>query len=83
MINCLAVLLTVIGSLDKVRQVVAAHGFLSSTPAFDGQGVAMNGASDLLVEVFGEAGRHTRTSVGVAGLPLDFTASVYLIVEVG
>jgi hypothetical protein len=42
----------------------------------------MNGASDLMVEVFGEAGRHTRTAVGVAGLPADYAASVYILVEV-
>ncbi len=80
-INCLAALLTVLDSLDQVRQIVSVHGFVASTPAFDGQAAAMNGASDFFVEVFGEAGKHTRTAVGVAALPLDYTASVYIVAE--
>lgn len=69
-INCLAALLTVIDSLDRVKQIVNVHGLVNSTLEFDGHAEVMNGASDLMVEVFGEAGRHTRTAVGVAGLPL-------------
>ena len=81
-INCLAAMLTVIDSLDRVRQLVQVGGFVASAPGFQGQAAAMNGASDFLVEVFGDAGRHTRTAVGVSGLPLDYTTSVYLIAEV-
>ncbi len=80
-INCLAALLTVLDSLDRVRQVVSVHGFVNSAPGCDGQAAAMDGASDLLVAVFGDAGRHTRTAVGVAGLPFNYTASVYILVE--
>jgi enamine deaminase RidA (YjgF/YER057c/UK114 family) len=81
-INCLAAMLTVIDSLDRVRQLVQVGGFVASAPGFQGQAAAMNGASDFLVEVFGDAGRHTRTAVGVSGLPLGYTTSVYLIAEI-
>ncbi|HKV44897.1 MAG TPA: RidA family protein [bacterium] len=81
-INCLAALLSVVDSLDRLTQIVHVGGFVNSAQGFQGQAAAMNGASDLLVEVFGEAGKHTRTAVGVSGLPLDYTASVYLIAEV-
>ena len=80
-INCLAAILTVINSLDQVKQIVGVHGFVNSTPDFEGQAAVMNGASDLMVEVFGDAGRHTRTAVGVAGLPLGYAASVYVVAE--
>jgi enamine deaminase RidA (YjgF/YER057c/UK114 family) len=77
----LAALLTVIDSLDQVKQIVSVHGFVNSTPDFDGQAGVMNGASDLMVEVFGDAGRHTRTAIGVAALPLGYAASVYVVAE--
>lgn len=80
-INCLAAVLTVVASLEQVVQVVAVHGFVNSTPGNTEQAAAMDGASDLLVDVFGEAGRHARTAVGVS-LPHDFTSSVYIVVEV-
>lgn len=80
-INCLAALLTVIDSLDQVTQVVAVHGLVNSTPENGDQATAMNGASDLMVEVFGEAGRHARTAVGVA-VPFNFASSVYIVVAV-
>lgn len=81
-INCLAALKSVISSLDHLKQIVAVHGLVNSTQDFDGQALVMNGASDFLVDVFGEAGKHTRTAVGVAGLPMGFAASVYLLAEV-
>lgn len=81
-VNCLAAMLTVVDSLDRVRQLVQVGGFVASAPGFQGQAAAMNGASDFFVEVFGEAGKHTRTAVGVSGLPLDYTTSVYLIAEI-
>ncbi len=80
-INCLAAVLTVVETLDQVVQVVAVHGFVNSTPDNTDQAAAMNGASDLMVDVFGEAGRHARTAVGVS-LPQGFTSSVYIVVEV-
>jgi len=80
-INCLSAVLTVVESLDQVVQVVAVHGFVNSTRDNTEQAAAMNGASDLMVDVFGDAGRHARTAVGVS-LPHDFTSSVYIVVEV-
>jgi enamine deaminase RidA (YjgF/YER057c/UK114 family) len=81
-LNCLAALTTVIDSLDQVKQIVSVHGFVNSAPGADGQAAAMNGASDLMAEIFGEAGKHTRTAVGVAALPGNFAAQVYIMVEV-
>lgn len=81
-INCLASIKALIGTLDKVNQIVAVHGLINSTLECTEQAAAMNGASDFLVEVFGEAGKHVRTSAGVASLPMGFAASVYMIVEV-
>jgi len=81
-INCLAAIKAVIGTLDRVQQIVAVHGLINSTLACTDQAAAMNGASDFVVEVFGEGGKHVRTSVGVASLPMGFAASVYMIVEV-
>jgi enamine deaminase RidA (YjgF/YER057c/UK114 family) len=81
-LNCLAAVKTVVGSLDKVKQVVSVHGFINSAPGADGQAAAMNGASDLMVEIFGEEGKHTRTAVGVAALPGNFAAQIYIMVEV-
>ena len=81
-INCLAALKSVIGSLDHLKQIVAVHGLVNSTQDFDRQAIVMNGASDFLVEVFGEAGKHIRTAVGVASLPLGVAASIYIIAEV-
>jgi enamine deaminase RidA (YjgF/YER057c/UK114 family) len=57
-------------------------GFVASTPGFTGQPQVVNGASELLGEIFGEAGKHARSAVGVAGLPLDAPVEVELIVEV-
>ena len=64
-LNRLAVVKQEIGSLDKVKQIVALNGFVNSAPDFYGHPQVVNGASDLMVEVFGEAGRHARSAVGV------------------
>ena len=81
-INCLASIRAAIGTLEKVQQIVAVHGLINSTLECTEQAAAMNGASDFLVSVFGESGKHVRTSAGVASLPMGFAASVYMIVEV-
>ena len=70
------------GDLDRVARCVRLAGFVNSTPDFAGQSQVMNGASDLFVEVFGEAGRHTRMAVGVAALPYDVAVEVEGVVEV-
>lgn len=81
-LNALAAIDALVG-LDSVTGIVKAVGFVASTPDFGGQPKVINGASDLLGEVFGEAGAHARSAVGVAALPLDSPVEVELIVEVG
>ena len=81
-INLLAQIKAAVGDLDKVTRVVRLGGFITSAPSFlDGPKV-MNGASDLIVEVFGDKGRHARTTVGVAVLPLDAAVEVEGLFEV-
>jgi enamine deaminase RidA (YjgF/YER057c/UK114 family) len=82
-LNALAAIKGVIGDLAGVKRVVKVVGFVASAPSFTGQPQVVNGASELLGEVFGEAGRHARSAVGVAALPLDAPVEVELIVEVG
>lgn len=80
-LNALAAIGSVIGSLDRITRVVKVVGFVSSDPGFTGQPGVINGASDLLREIFGDAGVHARSAVGVAVLPLDSPVEVELIVE--
>ncbi len=81
-INLLAQVKAALGDLDKVTRVVRLGGFINSDPDFlDGPKV-MNGASDLMVAVFGDKGRHARTTVGVAALPLDAAVEVEGVFEV-
>ena len=79
-VNCLAAIRT-ITDLDKIKNIIAVHGLVNSTPESTEQAIAMNGASDFVVEVFGEIGKHTRTAIGVS-VPYNFAASVYMIVEI-
>lgn len=79
-IGCLAAIKTIC-PLDKVTNIVAIHGLVNSTSENTEQADAMNGASDFVVEVFGEIGKHTRTAVGVS-VPHNIAASVYMIVEI-
>jgi enamine deaminase RidA (YjgF/YER057c/UK114 family) len=79
-LNALAAVKSVIGSLDRVTQVVKVTGFVASDPSFTGQPGVVNGASLLLGEIFGDAGRHARSAVGVAVLPLDAPVEIELIV---
>ena len=81
-LNCLAALMTVIDSLDSVKQLVRVGAFVNSAPGFDQQAAVANGASDTFVEIFGDAGRHSRTAVGVNELPAGFAVEIELIVEV-
>ncbi len=82
-LNALAAVKAEVGDLSAVRRVVKVVGFVASTPEFTGQPGVVNGASELLGEVFGEAGRHARSAVGVAVLPLDAPVEVEIVVEVG
>jgi enamine deaminase RidA (YjgF/YER057c/UK114 family) len=81
-LNALAAAATVLGSLDDVVRVVKVTGFVSSDPSFTGQPGVLNGASELLGEIFGDAGVHARSAVGVAVLPLDSPVEVELLLEV-
>ena len=80
-LNALAAVDALVG-IDSVVRVVKVVGFVASSPAFTGQPAVVNGASNLIGEVFGEAGAHARSAVGVAALPLDAPVEVELIVEV-
>ena len=80
-LNALAAAESVIGSLDRVTRVVKVVGFVASAPDFTGQPGVINGASELLGEVFGDAGVHARSAVGVAVLPLDAPVEVELVLE--
>lgn len=81
-LNRLAVIQDEIGSLDKVRQIVALNGFVNSEPDFYGHPQVINGASELLVEIFGDRGKHSRTALGAASLPLNVAVEINLIVEI-
>jgi enamine deaminase RidA (YjgF/YER057c/UK114 family) len=81
-LNALAAAAAVAGGLDRISRIVKVTGFVASAPGFNGQPQVVNGASELFIEVFGEAGRHARSAVGVAELPLDAPVEVELIAEV-
>ncbi|WP_134322182.1 RidA family protein [Cumulibacter soli] len=80
-LNALAAIDDLVG-LDQVTRIVKVVGFVASDPAFTKQPLVINGASELLGEVFGDAGKHARSAVGVAVLPLDTPVEVEVIVEV-
>jgi enamine deaminase RidA (YjgF/YER057c/UK114 family) len=80
-LNALAAVVAELGSLDRVVRVVKVTGFVASAPGFTGQSAVVNGASNVLGEIFGERGRHARSSIGVAELPLDSPVEVELSVE--
>ncbi|MGJ5591485.1 RidA family protein [Micrococcus lylae] len=81
-INAVAAVQALVGDLDRVERVVKVTGFVSSAPDFTAQPSVVNGASDVLAEIFGEAGRHARSAVGVAVLPLDAPVEVEITVRV-
>ncbi len=81
-INILAQLKVALGDLDKVKRIVKLTGFVNCTPDFTDPHQVMNGCSDFIIEVLGERGRHARSAVGVATLPLGVAVEVEAIVEV-
>lgn len=81
-LNALAAIKGVIEDLDRINQVVKVVGYVASTSTFTQQPAIINGASELLLEIFGEAGKHARSAVGMAVLPLNASVEVELIVEV-
>ena len=82
-LNALAAAASVAGGLDAIKRIVKVTCFVASAPSFTGQAQVANGASELLIEVLGDAGRHARSAVGMAVLPLDSPVEVELIAEVG
>lgn len=82
MLNLLAVVKQELGDLGKVKRIVKILGFVNSDPDFTDQPKVMNGASDLLVEIFGERGRHGRSAVGMAQLPHNNAVEVEMILEI-
>ena len=81
-LNRLAIIQDEIGSLDKVKQIVALNGFVNCEPDFYNHPQVINGASELLVEIFGDKGKHSRTALGAASLPLNVSVEINLIVEI-
>lgn len=81
-LNTLANVKAALGSLDRVARVVFVGGYVNAVAGFADSPAVINGASDLLVEVFGEAGKHARAAVAVAGLPKNSTTEIQVIVEV-
>lgn len=82
-LNLIAQAKAACGDLDRVKRVVRLGGFVASAPDFADHPKVVNGASDLMVEVFGEAGRHSRAAVGVAALPLGAAVEIDAVFEIG
>jgi len=83
MLNCLTSLKEEIGELDRVTRIVKLLGMVNCAPDFGEQPEVINGASDLLTELFGERGRHARSAVGMAALPRGIAVEIEMVVEVG
>jgi len=78
-INCLSVIKSVLGSLDRIERIIKLTVFVSSANGFSGQPKVANGASEFLVNIFGEAGKHVRSAVGVSELPLNAPVEIEMI----
>jgi enamine deaminase RidA (YjgF/YER057c/UK114 family) len=81
-LNALAAIKGVIGDLDRIKQIVRVVGYVASVPTFTQQPAVVNGASELLLEIFGDSGKHARSAVGMAVLPMNASVEIELIVEV-
>jgi len=81
-LNTLANIKAALGSLDRVNRIVYVGGFVNAVSGFTDSPAVINGASDLLVAVFGEAGKHARAAVAVAGLPKDSTVEIQVVAEI-
>ena len=81
-LNLLGVVKASLGDLDRVERIVKLNGYVNSAPDFDRQPEVINGASDLLVSVFGDRGRHARTSIGVSDLPGHIPVEIEMVVQV-
>lgn len=81
-LNCLAAIKSLVGSLDKIKEVIEVRGFVNSAPDFEKQPEVINGASELLVEIFGEKGKHARCALGTSSLPRNITVELEMIVKI-
>lgn len=81
-LNLLAVAKAHLGSLDAIESVLQLNGFVNAVPGFPDSPAVINGASDLLVQILGEAGKHTRAAVAVTGLPKDSTVELQAILQI-
>lgn len=81
-LNCLSAIKSVTGNLDKIKRVVKLTVFVSSAEGFTAQPKVANGASEFIGDIFGEAGKHVRSAVGVSELPLDSAVEIEMIVEI-
>jgi enamine deaminase RidA (YjgF/YER057c/UK114 family) len=79
----LAVLRKHLGSLDPVKQIVSVNGYVNAVSGFGDSPKAINGASDLFVEIFGEAGRHVRAALGISALPRNALVELQMVVQIG
>jgi len=82
-LNCLAEIRSVIGSLNRISQVVQIRGFVNSASTFHDQPKVVNGASELMLELFGEAGKHARCALGTGNLPGNIPVEIEMVVELG
>ncbi len=82
LLNRLAVAKDALGSLDRVQRLVSLQGYVQSAPSFHDQPAVINGASDLAIEIFGDAGRHSRVTLGAAALPLNAAVEISLVIWV-
>jgi len=81
-LNCLAEICSIVGSIDNIVRVVQVRGFIASAPGFFDQPKVLNGASELLLDLFGESGRHARSALGTSVLPKNIPVEVEMVVEV-
>jgi enamine deaminase RidA (YjgF/YER057c/UK114 family) len=82
-LSMLATVRAELGSLDRVREVIKVFGMVNCAPGFNRTPQVLDGCSDVLVEIFGEAGRHTRSAVGMAELPFDICVEIEMVLRVG
>jgi enamine deaminase RidA (YjgF/YER057c/UK114 family) len=82
MLNCLGEIRSVIGSLNRIRRIVQVRGFVNCTQEFMDQPKVINGASELLLEIFGERGRHARCALGTSSLPASIPVEIEMVVEI-
>ena len=81
-LNCLSAIRSLTGSLDKIKRIIKLTVFVNSTEGFTAQPKIANGASEFIVEIFGEAGKHVRSAVGVSELPLNSAVEIEMVVEI-